>query len=53
MTRDAFLKSVGALSKNKQWSWSAVNEAEKWVIFGAWDVNTKNGRELILSEDWQ
>jgi plastocyanin domain-containing protein len=53
MTREAFLNSVGAKSKNKYWSWSAVNEEKNWIIFGAWDVHTKNGREMILSEDWE
>ena len=53
MTREAFLQSVGARSRNKYWSWSAVNEEKKWVIFGAWDVHTKNGREMILSENWR
>lgn len=53
MTREEFLNSVGAKSANKYWSWSAVNEDEKTVIFGAWDVHTKNGREMILSEDWR
>ena len=53
MTREEFLKSVGAHSTNKYWSWSAVNEEKKWVVFGAWDVHTKDGREMILSEDWR
>ncbi len=53
MTREEFLQSVGAKSTNKYWSWSAVNEEEKVVIFGAWDVHTKDGREMILSEDWR
>jgi len=53
MTREEFLQSVGAKSTNKYWSWSAVNEDEKLVIFGAWDVHTKDGREMILSEDWR
>lgn len=53
MNREEFLQSVGAKSTNKYWSWSAVNEDEKIVIFGAWDVHTKDGREMILSEDWR
>lgn len=53
MTREEFFKSVGAHSTNKYWSWSAVNEEEKLVVFGAWDVHTKDGREMILSEDWR
>lgn len=53
MTREEFLRSVGAKSTNKYWSWSAINEDEKLVIFGAWDVHTKDGREMILSEDWR
>lgn len=53
MTREEFLLSIGAQFSNRNWSWSAVNHEKKWVIFGAWDVHTKNGREMILSEDWQ
>jgi 5-methylcytosine-specific restriction protein A len=53
MTREEFLKSVGAQSANKYWSWSAVNKDKKIVIFGAWDVHTKDGREMILNEDWK
>lgn len=53
MTREEFLKSEGAKSTNKYWSWSAVNEDQKIVIFGAWDVHTKDGLEMILTEDWR
>jgi len=53
ISRDQFLQSIGAHSTNKYWSWSAVNQEKKWVIFGAWDVHTKNGREMILSNDWR
>lgn len=53
MTRREFIKSVGATCQNWQWSWSFVNHAERFVIFGAWDRNTTGRRSLILSETWK
>ena len=52
MTRREFVESVGATCSNWQWSWSFVNHAERFVIFGAWDRNTTGRRSMILSEDW-
>lgn len=51
-SRRAFIESVGATCRNWQWSWSFVNHAEQFVVFGAWDVNTSGRRCLILSEQW-
>jgi len=53
MTRRQFIESVGATCKNWQWSWSFVNDAERFVVFGAWDTNTAGQRNLILSETWE
>lgn len=52
MTRREFVESVGATCSNWQWSWSFVNHAERFVIFGAWDRNTTGRRSMILSESW-
>ena len=53
MTRREFIESVGGTCSNWQWSWSFVNHAQHFVIFGAWDRNTKGHRSMILSEDWK
>ena len=52
MTRKEFIESVGGTCSNWQWSWSFVNHAERFVIFGAWDRNTSGQRSMILSENW-
>lgn len=52
-SRRAFIESVGATCRNWQWSWSFVNDSKKFVVFGAWDINTKGRRSLILSGDWR
>jgi 5-methylcytosine-specific restriction enzyme A len=52
-SRRAFIESVGATCQNWQWSWSFVNHAERFVVFGAWDVNTSGRRCLILSGKWR
>lgn len=52
MTRKEFIESVGGTCSNWQWSWSFVNHAERFVIFGAWDRNTTGQRSMILSENW-
>ena len=53
MSRQKFIESLGATCRNWQWSWSFVNESERFVIFGAWDRHTIGGAAMILSEDWQ
>jgi 5-methylcytosine-specific restriction protein A len=53
MSRKQFIESQGATCKNWTWSWSFVNEAEKFIIFGAWDVYDDGNMTLILSEDWE
>src|SRR5712692_1743305 len=52
MTRREFIESVGATCQNWQWSWSFVNQAERFVVFGAWDRNTAGRKSMILSESW-
>jgi len=53
MTRKQFIESVGATCKNWTWSWSFINEKDRFVIFGAWDRHTEGQKALIFSEDWQ
>ncbi|MDP3536130.1 MAG: HNH endonuclease [Halomonas sp.] len=48
-SRKKFIESKGATCKNWNWSWSFVNHAEKFVIFGLWDVHDDG---LILDEKW-
>ncbi len=52
MSRKQFIESHGATCRNWMWSWSFVNVAEKFVIFGAWDVYEEGNKTLILGEDW-
>ncbi len=40
MSRKEFIESVDATCKNWQWSWSFINETERFIVFGAWDRNT-------------
>ena len=53
MSREQFIESQGATCKNWTWSWSFINEAEKLIIFGAWDVYDDGNMTLIFSEDWE
>ena len=53
MNRKQFIESCGATCRNWTWSWSFVNVAEKFVIFGAWDVYEEGNKTLILCEDWE
>ena len=52
MSRKQFIQSHGATCKNWFWSWSFVNERERFVIFGAWDP-LGGGMAKIFSEDWK
>ena len=52
MNRKGFVESHGAECRNWRWSWSFVNHAKRFVIFGAWDVHTNGNTSLILSKDW-
>lgn len=53
MNRKEFIESQGATCKNWTWSWSFINESEKFIIFGVWDVYDDGNLALILSEDWE
>jgi len=53
MSRKQFIESQGATCKNWTWSWSFINEPEKFIIFGAWDVYDDGNMTLILSESWE
>lgn len=53
MSRKKFIESMGATCKNWYWSWSFINEKEKFIIFGCWDVNTQGNISLILNRDWE
>ncbi len=53
MNRKQFIESHGATCKNWNWSWSFINDKEKVIIFGAWDLHTEGNTSLILSEDWR
>ena len=52
LTRKQFIESQGATCRNWTWSWSFINEKEKVIIFGAWDVRTEGNTSLILSKSW-
>jgi 5-methylcytosine-specific restriction protein A len=53
MLRKEFIESVGATCKNWQWSWSFINETERFIVFGAWDRHTEGKKTLIFSDDWE
>ena len=52
MNRKQFIESQGATCRNWYWSWSFINETDKFIIFGAWDVYESGNKTLILSKDW-
>jgi 5-methylcytosine-specific restriction protein A len=53
MNRKHFIESTGATCRNWTWSWSFINEQERFIVFGAWDVNQSGTKVLILSEEWE
>jgi 5-methylcytosine-specific restriction enzyme A len=53
MSRKRFIQFHGGTCRNWQWSWSFVNEAKRFVIFGAWDINEKGRLQKIFDEAWQ
>jgi 5-methylcytosine-specific restriction enzyme A len=53
MNRKQFIESHDATCKNWTWSWSFINEKEKFIIFGAWDVYVNGNMVLIFKEDWK
>lgn len=52
MNRKQFIESLGATCKNWYWSWSFINEKNKTIIFGAWDIHDDGNMSQILSERW-
>jgi 5-methylcytosine-specific restriction protein A len=53
MNRKQFIESQGATCNNWNWSWSFVNESQRLIIFGAWDVNTNGRTAQIFTEEWK
>lgn len=53
MSRRAFIEQNGATCRNWTWSWSFVNTADKFVIFGVWDTATEGDRARILEDAWE
>jgi 5-methylcytosine-specific restriction enzyme A len=53
MNRKQFIESHGATCRNWTWSWSFINDKDRFIIFGAWDVNQSGTKSLIFSEEWQ
>jgi 5-methylcytosine-specific restriction protein A len=53
MSRKTFIESQGATCKNWNWSWSFINEAKRFIIFGAWDRFTDGRKAMIFSDDWK
>jgi len=53
MNRKQFIESQGATCKNWTWSWSFINKAKKFIIFGAWDIHDDGNTNQILSETWK
>lgn len=53
MNRKQFIEANGAICNNWNWSWSFINEEDRIIIFGAWDIRTEGNRALIFSQDWQ
>lgn len=53
MNRRPFIERQGATCRNWAWSWSFVNHEEKFVIFGAWDINEAAAGTVILDAEWE
>ena len=53
MSRKKFIETNGATGRNWRWSWAFVNHADRFVIFGAWDIASHGSDKVILNEDWE
>ncbi len=54
LSRKQFMESVGATCKNWYWSWSFINEKEKFIVFGCWDSSVEKEDGLIFdSKAWK
>jgi hypothetical protein len=56
-SRTELLELLGATQRNRMWSWSAVNHAERKVYFGVWRdlAKKRNGVDvsfIIQEADW-
>jgi 5-methylcytosine-specific restriction protein A len=52
MNRKQFIESHGASCDNWTWSWSFVNKAKRFVIFGVWDRLISGRRAKVFSKEW-
>ena len=52
MSKIAFAKENGATCNNPNYAWSYINEAEKFIMFGAWKHLVNDDSFLIFSENW-
>lgn len=53
VSRREFIESHGATCGNWNWSWSFVNEAERFVIFGIWQDSQTRKLGSILGKRWK
>jgi 5-methylcytosine-specific restriction enzyme A len=53
VSRKQFIEQAGATCDNWAWSWSFINENEKFVIFGLWDIHDDGDLGMIFAEDWR
>ena len=53
MSRKRFIESHGAECKNWYWSWSFINHAKKFVIFGEWQNDPHTDIGIILNSEWE
>ena len=54
LSRQAFIEAYGASCNNWRNSWSFVNHAEQFVIFGAWDQRLleDGSGTVVFSKKW-
>ena len=52
MTRKQFMQLKDATCCNWGFSWSFINKRKRLIFFGAFDTNTWNGKQMILSKEW-
>ena len=53
MSLKQFIESNDATCDNWRWSWSYVNHAEKFVIFGEWQNDPHTEVGVILDSGWE
>ncbi|MDE8558941.1 hypothetical protein [Pantoea vagans] len=53
MNRKQFILSKCATCANWTWSWSFIAHNDMKVIFGAWDTEAGEEREVILRDSWE